>query len=229
MGAQTVDWSQIKASDRLGSGPMGQSTSSGPLASKPATCSVGQMYFANDASAGLNLLFCTATNTWTQMSVGNVTVSGGYAIIQVGGTPVTSEGTLNLIGGSGGVVVCVDNPGATRTDCTLSTNFTTVLSIHAAQSGVTYFCSSTNGTTALTCSFNNTGGSLLTAYTKGMMVLVTSTTSSITSGTLDIDSLGPHSLKRSDCTTDIGTDLVANGGILFWYNGANFCEMLPSH
>src|ERR1700734_1106717 len=39
---------------------------SGLTASKPSTCSVGQVYFATDATAGQNQFFCTATNTWTQ-------------------------------------------------------------------------------------------------------------------------------------------------------------------
>jgi hypothetical protein len=36
----------------------------------PATCSVGEVFFKVGAAAGQNLYFCTATNTWTQMSGG---------------------------------------------------------------------------------------------------------------------------------------------------------------
>jgi len=38
----------------------------GTTAGKPATCTVGEKYFATDATAGQNDFFCTATNTWTQ-------------------------------------------------------------------------------------------------------------------------------------------------------------------
>lgn len=38
----------------------------GITSSKPATCSVGEIYFASDATPGQNWYFCTATNTWTQ-------------------------------------------------------------------------------------------------------------------------------------------------------------------
>lgn len=38
----------------------------GVSASKPATCTAGDQYFATDATAGQNLFLCTATNTWTQ-------------------------------------------------------------------------------------------------------------------------------------------------------------------
>lgn len=48
----------------------------GPLAQIPAVCTVGQIYFATNATAGQNLYFCTATNTWAQMSGG---VSSGTA------------------------------------------------------------------------------------------------------------------------------------------------------
>lgn len=42
----------------------------GVAASKPATCTVGEMYFATDATAGQNIYDCTATNTWTQQAGG---------------------------------------------------------------------------------------------------------------------------------------------------------------
>ena len=38
----------------------------GTVAELPATCVVGQEYFATNATAGQNKYFCTATNTWTQ-------------------------------------------------------------------------------------------------------------------------------------------------------------------
>ena len=38
----------------------------GLTANKPATCTVGEQYFASDATAGQNFLGCTAANTWTQ-------------------------------------------------------------------------------------------------------------------------------------------------------------------
>jgi len=38
----------------------------GLTAAKPATCTVGDVYFATDATAGQNLYFCTTTNVFTQ-------------------------------------------------------------------------------------------------------------------------------------------------------------------
>jgi hypothetical protein len=45
----------------------------GTIAGKPATCTVGEEYFATDATAGQNKYYCTATNTWTQQSGGSGT------------------------------------------------------------------------------------------------------------------------------------------------------------
>jgi hypothetical protein len=36
----------------------------------PATCTVGEQFFDSDATAGSNLLLCTATNTWSAVSGG---------------------------------------------------------------------------------------------------------------------------------------------------------------
>ncbi|MGA2118670.1 MAG: hypothetical protein ABSH56_28435 [Bryobacteraceae bacterium] len=43
----------------------------GTAASKPSTCTTGETYFATDATAGQNIYFCTATNTWTPMAAGS--------------------------------------------------------------------------------------------------------------------------------------------------------------
>jgi hypothetical protein len=40
----------------------------GVTASRPPTCTIGEMYFATDATAGQNWYYCTAANTWTQQS-----------------------------------------------------------------------------------------------------------------------------------------------------------------
>lgn len=57
----------------------------------PATCSLGEQFFKTDAPAGQNLYFCTAVNTWTQMSGG-----GGAGLPpQAGknGQVLTTDGT----------------------------------------------------------------------------------------------------------------------------------------
>jgi hypothetical protein len=55
----------------------------GTGAGKPSTCSVGEQYFATDATAGQNLFGCTSANTWT-LEAGSSGGSGGS------GGPVSS-------------------------------------------------------------------------------------------------------------------------------------------
>lgn len=71
----------------------------GTTASLPATCTVGQQYFANDATAGQNLYGCTATNTWTQQSGGGGG-SGLGVLYNISSTKLTGTG-----GGTSGYAI----------------------------------------------------------------------------------------------------------------------------
>src|SRR5262249_34667589 len=65
----------------------------GTAANKPASCTVGEMYFATDTTAGQNWYYCTATNTWTQQL--NSGGGGGYATIDSNGSAITQRSTVN--------------------------------------------------------------------------------------------------------------------------------------
>ena len=56
----------------------------GTLAGRPSACTVGQIYFATDATAGQNLAVCTAANIWT-------TISGGSGVSAQTGTSYTFQ------------------------------------------------------------------------------------------------------------------------------------------
>ena len=76
-------------------------------AALPANCTTGDQFFNTSAAAGQNLYFCTASNTWTQMSgtgsgggnvasvfgrTGAVTAqSGDYSFTQLSGTVTDSQ------------------------------------------------------------------------------------------------------------------------------------------
>lgn len=72
----------------------------GLTASKPATCTIGEEYFATDATAGQNKYLCTATNTWTQQKGGsNVPSHWDFRAVRQGGIasatieyPITTPG-----------------------------------------------------------------------------------------------------------------------------------------
>jgi hypothetical protein len=82
----------------------------GTAGSKPATCTIGETYFATDATPGVNWYFCTATNTWTQQST-----SGGSG-------PATS-----LVDGGGNTAMAViQGTGTIVNDLTVQDAPTTV-------------------------------------------------------------------------------------------------------
>jgi len=65
-------------------------------ASKPATCTVGEQYFATDATAGQNLFGCTVANTWTLEGGGG---GGGGSITSIfgrTGTVTAQAGDYNF-------------------------------------------------------------------------------------------------------------------------------------
>lgn len=92
----------------------------GTVANLPATCTIGMLYFATNATAGQNQYYCTASNTWTQQlnsGTGGVTVVGAgsltnTALVTGGGsqaiqTPcstcsLTSGGALSVTSASTG-------------------------------------------------------------------------------------------------------------------------------
>lgn len=57
--------------------------------SLPGTCTVGDVYFKTDATAGQNLYYCTATNTWTQQ----LNSGGGGSVASIVGSYSTITGT----------------------------------------------------------------------------------------------------------------------------------------
>jgi len=94
-------------------------------ASKPSTCTVGEQYFATDATPGQNLFGCTVTNTWTleaggggSGAVGSVfgrtgavtAVSGDYTLSQISsGTLSATGGTIYNPAGTGNTQVVIQN------------------------------------------------------------------------------------------------------------------------
>ena len=70
----------------------------GTAANKPATCAIGEVYFATDSTPGQNWYFCTAVNTWSQQVAGG---SGGAATSLVDGA---ANNALTVTQGSGTIV-----------------------------------------------------------------------------------------------------------------------------
>src|ERR1022692_708716 len=96
--------------------------SQGGAASRPANCTFGQVWLSPDTGA---MTYCSATGnpgTWSPTlagpagAAGPAGVNGAISQIAAGGAPLTVRPTLNFGAGA----TCVDNSGASRTDCTFS-------------------------------------------------------------------------------------------------------------
>ena len=150
-------------------------------ASKPATCTVGEQYFATDATAGQNLFGCTAANTWTAESAGGsgavssvfgrtgaVTAqTGDYSFSQISGTastlqiPLLNQNTTGTAAGLNGVLMSWLTTGLLK-----NTTGTGALSI-AASSDVTSALGFTPATYPGAGVPNSTGSAWGTSYTVG--------------------------------------------------------------
>lgn len=80
----------------------------------PGTCTIGQVFFDTDATAGQNIYGCTATNVWTL--IGGSGTSGHT--IQDEGTNVASQPLPNLNFAGAGVTCAPDVPNG-RVTCTI--------------------------------------------------------------------------------------------------------------
>lgn len=82
-------------------------------------------------SAGTGVSLCTDANHGATTS-GCPSAGTFYQTVDSNGTAQTQRPTLNFISGANATATCVDNAGATRTDCTFAANATTLWSSIAA-------------------------------------------------------------------------------------------------
>ncbi|HTW63984.1 MAG TPA: hypothetical protein VME17_05175 [Bryobacteraceae bacterium] len=141
-------------------------------------------------------------------------------IVQVGGRPVGNpRAALNLNPGAGVLEACTDD-GATanRITCTPSFN-SSIISTHDTVHTNENFCTSTNGTTQYTCHLPYKA---LTSYQTGMTFVLDTDAPCTASCSLNIDSVGAVSIKRSDGKTDPGPALAAGEPQWVFYDGNVF-------
>jgi hypothetical protein len=143
---------------------------------------------------------------------------GGALTLEVGGTSIGTQSTLNFNAGAGITQTCVNNSGNNRVDCTPTYNSSLIPThdtIHANES----YCSSSNETISYTCSLPNKA---LTADAVGMVFLLNVDTTCAAACTVNIDGNGLVNIKKIDGATDPGGTLIATQPQFIFYDGSVF-------
>jgi hypothetical protein len=139
--------------------------------------------------------------------------------VQVGGQPVGTRGALNLEPGLGILQVCRDEGSVkNRVTCTPSFNSALVPTHDSVHNNENY-CVSTNRTTRYACSLPDKA---ITIYQTGMTFVLVAGAPCLGACTLNIDSLGPVAIKKSDGTSDPGGALIAGAPQWVFYDGRVF-------
>lgn len=139
--------------------------------------------------------------------------------VEVGGQPVGTRAALNLEPGLGVLQVCRDEGSVkNRVTCTPSFNSALVPTHDSVHNNENY-CVSTNRTTQYACSLPDKA---ITIYQTGMTFVLVGGATCLRACSLNIDSLGPVNIKRSDGTTDPGGALIAGAPQWVFYDGRVF-------
>ena len=138
--------------------------------------------------------------------------------ILVGGKPIAAEPNINFASGNGILEVALDNPAAARVDVTPGFN-TALIPTHDTVHANENFCDSTNGTTLYTCKLPNKA---LLAYQRGETFLLVPDATCVAGCSVNIDTVGPISLKQSDGSTDPAGLLIAGQAKWIWFDGKIF-------
>lgn len=137
--------------------------------------------------------------------------------VQVGGRAVGSANTINFESGTGIIQTCHPDAGS-RITCTPSVDSALVAtrdSVHGAEN----YCFSATHNTSYACRISN---SILRSYGVGMTFVLVVDAPCKDKCSLDVDQLGPVSIKRSDGSLDPGGTLAAGEPQWVFYDGRVF-------
>jgi len=137
--------------------------------------------------------------------------------VQVGGRAVGSGNTLNFESGNGIIQSCHPDSGA-RITCAPAYD-SAVIAGREVIHGTHNYCLSATKSTSYECRISN---SALTAYTAGLTFVLMVDVPCNAQCTLNIDALGPVSVKRSDGALDPGGSLAAGQPQWVFYDGKVF-------
>ena len=137
--------------------------------------------------------------------------------VQVGGKPVGSASTLNFESGTGIIQACHPD-GNNRITC-MPAYDSAVVPNRDALHGTQNYCASATGNTQYICRISS---GTLAAYNTGMTFILTVDVPCNNRCSLNVDALGPISIKRSDGVTDPGGALAAGQPQWVHYDGKVF-------
>jgi len=137
--------------------------------------------------------------------------------VQVGGKPVGSGNTLNFASGAGIIQSCHPD-GGTRITCTPSYDSAVVAGREIIH-GTHNYCRSATKSTSYECRISN---SSLMAYSAGLTFVLMVDVPCTSQCTLNIDGLGPVTIKKSDGDLDPGGTLAAGQPQWVFYDGKVF-------
>ena len=141
--------------------------------------------------------------------------------VQVGGKTVGTRGVIDFESGDGIIQMCRDDAGNNRVACRPSAD-SAVVATHSSLHNNENYCVSTAGTTQYTCAISHGG---IISYNTGMTFIFVPDVSCTGSCTLNIGTLGPVAIKRSDGSTEPGGMLVAGQPQWLFYDGSVFRVM----
>jgi hypothetical protein len=134
------------------------------------------------------------------------------------GMPIGREQSLNFLPNSGTVPACADNPSQNRIDCSFAFN-TAVIAAHDQIHANENFCESTNGTALYTCKLPFRA---LGRYSAGMTLLLRADATCATTCQLNVDGLGPITIRQSDGVTSPNGAIVAGQPYWIFFDGTIF-------
>ena len=194
-----------------------ENTGAGTWTITPTTSTIdGASSLALSTNQGVRV-FSNGANYFTERGIGGG--GGGNLNVQVAGSSIGTQAALNFVSGTGITQTCANNVVNSRVDCTPAVNTGMIPTIATVQSNKPWYCSSTNGTTAYTCSLN--GAAALTAYTAGMwLTLSVDSTNTASQPTLNVDGLGAKSITQSDgVSVPTAGQIVAGRPTAIYYDG----------
>jgi hypothetical protein len=149
--------------------------------------------------------------------ISSATLYSQNITVQVGGKAVGSANVLNFQSGNGIIQSCSPD-GGSRITCAPSYDAAVVANREVIH-GTENYCYSVTKSPAYACRISR---GALTAYTTGLTVLLVVDVPCNNQCSLEIDGLGPVSLKRTDGSTDPGNTLATGQPQWVFYDGHVF-------